>query len=243
MAGRPAEEESFMRSRTVAATCSYGNWGPLVQRFAAAALVGAALACGPALGQQEKPIKIVALGDSLTAGYQVPESAAFPVRLERALRAKGHKVEVANAGVSGDTASGGLGRLAWSVPDGTDAVIVELGANDMLRGVDPKVTRAALEQIIAQLKQRNLEVLLCGMLAAPNFGPDYQRVFDAIFPELASAHNVVFYPFFLEGIVSDSKFNQRDGVHPTAAGIDEIVTRIAPKVEELMTRVRAKRGA
>lgn len=191
----------------------------------------------------EKPIKIVALGDSLTAGYQLPMSAAFPAQLEKALKARGVKVEIANAGVSGDTASGGLSRLDWSVPDGTDAVIVELGANDMLRGVDPKVTREALEQIVARLKQRGIEVLLAGMRAVTNYGEDYAKRFNAIYPELATTHNLVFYPFFLDGIVTDPKLNQRDGLHPTEAGVETIVTRITPKVEELIARVRAKRGS
>ena len=191
----------------------------------------------------DRPIKIVALGDSLTAGYQIAASAAFPAQLERALKAKGLNVEIANAGVSGDTASGGLARLDWSVPDGTDAVIVELGANDMLRGVDPKVTRSAIDQIVTRLKQRGIEVLLAGMRAAPNFGPDYERAVNAIYPELASAHNVVFYPFFLEGIAADAKLNLRDGIHPTAAGVESIVTRIMPTVEELIARVRDKRGS
>ncbi len=200
------------------------------------------MACGPAAAA-ERPVKIVAFGDSLMAGYQLPVSAAFPAQLEKALKAKGLNVEVANAGVSGDTASGGLARLAWSVPDGTDAVIVELGANDMLRGIDPKVTRAALDQIIRRLKQRGIEVMLCGMLAVPNYGEDYVKAFNAIYPELASSHNVVFYPFFIDGIVTDSKLNQRDGIHPTAEGVETIVTRITPKVEELVSRVRAKRGS
>jgi acyl-CoA thioesterase-1 len=129
------------------------------------------------------------------------------------------------------------------VPDGTDAVILGLGANDMLRGVDPKVTRGALEQIVTRLKQRGIAVLLCGMRAAPNYGPEYEKAFNAIYPALASTHNVVFYPFFLDGVAADSKLNQRDGIHPTAAGIETIVTRITPKVEELLSRVRAKRGS
>jgi acyl-CoA thioesterase-1 len=145
--------------------------------------------------------------------------------------------------VSGDTASGGLSRLDWSVPDGTDAVIVELGANDMLRGVDPKVTREALEQIVTRLKQRGIEVLLAGMRAVTNYGEDYAKRFNAIYPELATTHNLVFYPFFLDGIVTDPKLNQRDGLHPTEAGVETIVTRITPKVEELIARVRAKRGS
>ncbi len=191
----------------------------------------------------ERPVKIVAFGDSLMAGYQLPLTEAFPAQLQKALKAKGLNAEVANAGVSGDTASGGLARLDWSVPDGTDAVVVELGANDMLRGIDPKVTRAALDQIVTRLKQRGIEVLLCGMRAAPNLGADYERAFNAIYPELASAHNVVFYPFYLDGVAADAKLNQRDGLHPTAEGIQTIVTRITPKVEELIARVRAKRGS
>ena len=148
---------------------------------------------------------------------------AFPAKLERALKAKGVAVEIANAGVSGDTASGGLARLDWSVPDGTDAVILELGANDMLRGIDPKVTRAALDEILRRLKAARHRGAACGMRARANSGADYARAFDAIYPELASAHDVVFYPFFLDGVAADAKLNQRDGLHPTAAGVDTIV--------------------
>ncbi len=190
----------------------------------------------------ERTVKIVALGDSLMAGYQLPAQDAFPVQLERALRAKGFAIEVANAGVSGDTSSGGLSRLDWSVPDGTDAVILELGANDMLRAVDPKVTRAALTEIVRRLKERRIEVLLCGMQAARNLGPDYARAFDPIYPDLAAANGLLLYPFFLDGIVGDAKLNQSDGLHPTAAGVAKIVEGILPKVEELIARVRAKSG-
>jgi acyl-CoA thioesterase-1 len=188
----------------------------------------------------ERTIKIVALGDSLTAGFQLHGRAAFPVQLERALKAKGHAVEVANAGVSGDTTTGGLARLDWSVPAGTDAVILELGANDMLRGVDPKITRDALAEIIRRLKARNIEVLLCGMRAAPNLGPDYGRAFDAIYPELAQANDLVLYPFFLDGVVADAKMNLGDGLHPTGEGVARIVSGILPKVEAVLARVRAK---
>ena len=188
----------------------------------------------------ERAVKVVALGDSLTAGFQLRGSAAFPVQLERALKAKGFAVEVTNAGVSGDTSSGGLARLDWSVPDGTDAVILELGANDMLRGVDPKVTRDALSEIVQRLKARRIEVLLCGMLAAPNMGADYGRAFDAIYPELAAANDLVFYPFFLDGIVTDRKLNQNDGLHPTVEGVAKIVAGILPKAEAVLARVRAK---
>jgi acyl-CoA thioesterase I len=212
----------------------------LVQRFAALAV--AAMLWSPAAAQ-ERPIRIVAFGDSLMAGYQLAMKDAFPAKLEGALKAKGLNVQIVNAGVSGDTSSGGLSRLDWSVPDGTDAVIVELGANDMLRGIDPKVTRAALEQIVSKLKQRGIEVMLCGMLGAPNYGEAYTKEFNAIYPALASTNDLVFYPFFLDGIAADAKFNQRDGLHPTEAGVDTIVTRITPKVEELIARVRAKRGA
>jgi acyl-CoA thioesterase-1 len=211
----------------------------LVQRFAA--LVLAAMVCGPAMAT-ERPVKIVAFGDSLMAGYQLAMKDAFPAQLERALKAKGLNVQVANAGVSGDTTSGGLSRLDWSVPDGTDAVMVELGANDMLRGIDPKVTRAALEQIVSRLKARGIEVMLCGMRAVSNYGEAYAKAFDAIYPELAAANGLVFDPFFLEGIATDARLNQRDGLHPTEAGVEAIVTRITPKVEELIARVRAKRA-
>jgi acyl-CoA thioesterase-1 len=217
----------------------------VVQRFAAAALaVCVALLPGiPAAAQTEKPVRIVALGDSLMAGYGLPASAAFPEQLEKALKAKGAAVEISNAGVSGDTSSGGLSRLDWSVPDGTDAVIVGLGANDMLRGVDPKVTRKALETIVQRLKKRGIEVMLAGMRAPPNLGPDYARAFDTIYPDLAKAHDLVIYPFFLDGIAVDAKFNQRDGIHPTAEGIAEVVRRMVPKAEELLARVRAKRAS
>jgi acyl-CoA thioesterase I len=216
-----------------------------VQRFAAvfmAAYFAIALTAISATAA-DRTIKIVALGDSLSAGYQLPASAAFPAQLERALKAKGLAVAVANAGVSGDTSSGGLSRLDWSVPEGADAVILELGANDMLRGVAPAVTRAALDKIVKRLKARNIEVLLCGMIAPPNLGADYARAFNAIFPELAAAYEVVLYPFFLEGIAADAKFNQPDGMHPTAEGVAAIVDRIMPKVEELVARVRSRRGS
>ena len=202
------------------------------------ALAGAAML--PAAAQQ--PIKIVTLGDSLVAGFNLSASDAFPAQLERALKAKGIAVEIANAGASGDTASGGLARLDWSVPSGTDAAIVTLGANDMLRGVEPKVTREALTQIVSRLKARNIAVLLTGMLAAPNLGADYGRAFDAIYPEIAAAQGVLLYRFFLDGIAADAKLNQRDGIHPTAAGIAAIVVRMLPKVEELLAQVRNRRG-
>jgi acyl-CoA thioesterase-1 len=218
----------------------------LIQSFAFAAAFSAIVAGGlmPVVAAAaDRPVKIVALGDSLTAGYNLPASAAFPVKLEKALKAKGNAVEIANAGVSGDTASGGLARLDWSVPDGTDAVIVELGANDMLRGIDPAVTRRALEEIVRRLTERRIPVLLAGMRAIPNLGIEYAQGFETIYSDLAAKYDVLLYPFFLEGIASDAKLNQRDGVHPTAAGIDRVVGGILPKVEELVVRARERRGS
>jgi acyl-CoA thioesterase-1 len=239
---------SFMKPDTGAhprsAPRSYGKLALKVQRLAAALAVAGLVFSGlvGSVSAAERAIKVVALGDSLTAGFQLRGSAAFPVQLERALKAKGFAVEVANAGVSGDTSSGGLARLDWSVPEGTDAVILELGANDMLRGIDPKVTRDALSEIVQRLKARRIEVLLCGMLAAPNMGADYGRAFDAIYPELAAANDLLLYPFFLDGVVADPKLNIGDGLHPTGEGVAKIVSGILPKVEAMLARIRAKPG-
>ena len=230
-------------ARPRSALRSYGKLALKVQRLAVAfAVAGLVFSLVGTASAAERTIKVVALGDSLTAGFQLRGSAAFPVQLERALKAKGFAVEVANAGVSGDTSSGGLARLDWSVPDGTDAVILELGANDMLRGVNPKVTREALAEIVRRLKARHIEVLLCGMLAAPNLGADYGRAFDAIYPELAAANDLLLYPFFLDGIVADRRLNIGDGLHPTGEGVAKIVAGILPKVEAVLARVRAKPG-
>lgn len=187
-----------------------------------------------------RPVKIVVLGDSLTAGFGLPAAAAFPARLAVALKARGVEAKITNAGVSGDTASGGLARVDWSVPEGTEAVILELGANDALRGIDPKVTQVALDRLLRHLNERGIAVLLCGMRAPRNMGPDYARAFDAIFPALARAHDVVFYAFFLDGVATDPKLNQNDGMHPNAAGVEVIVKRLLPQVEELIVRARAR---
>lgn len=184
--------------------------------------------------QTAKPLKLVVLGDSLSAGLGLSGSAAFPARLQKALKDKGIEVEMINAGVSGDTSSGGLDRLDWSIPEGTDAVIVELGANDALRAIDPKITRAALTQIVTRLKARKIAVMLCGMLAPPNYGPEYSAQFNAIYPDLAKAFQVPLYPFFLEGVAADARLNQADGMHPTAEGIDIIVKHIMPTVEAFL---------
>jgi len=190
----------------------------------------------------ERPINIVAFGDSLTAGYGLAANEAFPVQLQRALDAKGLAVNVVNAGVSGDTSAGGLSRLDWSVPDGTDAVILELGANDALRGFDPEITRKALETMLRRLKERKISVLLCGMVAPPNLGAEYGRAFNSIYPDLAAQTGAILYPFFLAGVAADPKLNQRDGLHPTAAGVAVIVERILPQVEQLIARAKASHG-
>jgi acyl-CoA thioesterase-1 len=213
----------------------------VVQRLAVVLALLACVVAPQAARAADAPVKIVVLGDSLSAGYGLPGQAAFPARLAEALKAKGVAATVVNAGVSGDTTSGGRDRLDWSVPDGTDAVIVELGANDALRGLDPALTKAALEAILQKLQQRRVAVLLAGMKAPRNMGPDYASRFDAIYPALAAAHPVVFYPFFLEGVAADAKLNLADGMHPNAAGVDVIVARILPQVEELIARVRANR--
>jgi acyl-CoA thioesterase I len=193
-----------------------------------------------ATARAETPVKIVALGDSLTAGLGLPANEGFVPRLQAALAAKGVAVAIANAGVSGDTASGALARLDWSVPDGTDAVIVEIGANDMLRGIRPQVTRAALDTILQRLTGRHIAVLLCGMRAAPNLGADYGQSFESIYPELAAKYGTLVYPFFLDGVAADLGLLQKDGLHPSAAGVDVIVARILPKVEELIVHARSQ---
>lgn len=199
--------------------------------FACAAALAAMVVPAQAPLAQGQPIRLVAFGDSLTAGYGLPQEAAFPVVLERALKAKGYNVEIANAGVSGDTASAGLDRLDWSIPDGTDGVIVELGANDMLRGVDPSVPRQAIDGIVERLKQRGIPVMLAGMAASRNMGADYAQKFDSLYPDIAKKHDLVLYPFFLDGVAGERSLNLQDGIHPTAKGIEIIVARILPAVE------------
>lgn len=189
-----------------------------------------------------RPIKIVVLGDSLSAGLGLSAAAAFPARLQKTLESKGIAVEISNAGVSGDTSSGGRDRLDWSVPDGTQAVILELGANDALRGTDPAVTRSALSDILTRLKARGIAVLLCGMVAPPNYGSDYSARFNAIYPDLAKSFGVPLYPFFLEGVVADAGLNQADGMHPTAEGVDVIVKNILPTVQAFLGTISRQRS-
>jgi acyl-CoA thioesterase-1 len=189
-----------------------------------------------------KSIKMVVLGDSLSAGLGLSASAAFPARLQKSLKSKGIAVDMINAGVSGDTSSGGRDRLDWSVPEGTEAVILELGANDALRGTDPAVTRAALTDILTRLKARGVAVLLCGMLAPPNYGSDYSARFNAIYPDLAKSFGVPLYPFFLAGVATDARLNQADGLHPTAEGVDVIVKNILPTVEAFLGTISGQRS-
>jgi acyl-CoA thioesterase I len=235
---------------------SYGTFASLVEGLRSAfahilvltmalTVAGSALAEGPAGNEAKnnvkneanpinKPIKMVVLGDSLSAGLGLSANDAFPAKLQKALKDKGINVDITNAGVSGDTASGGRDRLDWSVGEGTQAVIVELGANDALRGTDPAVTRAALSDILTRLKARNIAVMLCGMLAPPNYGRDYAERFNTIYPDLAKSLGIPLYPFFLDGVAADAKLNQADGIHPTPQGVDIIVQKMMPTVEAFL---------
>lgn len=193
-------------------------------------------AAGPAAGAAEAahvPV-ILAFGDSLTAGLGLPADAAFPAQLQTRLAALGVAARVINAGVSGDTTADGLARLDWSLADKPALVILELGANDMLRGIDPAITRANLVAMIAKIRRSGVRVLLVGMKAAPNWGAAYQKSFDRIYPALAQEDHVALYPFFLDGVAMDPTLNQADGLHPTAKGVAIIARRIAPYVIRLI---------
>jgi acyl-CoA thioesterase I len=205
-------------------------------RFAAAfnsLLVLLAFSLAP-IHAQTTPIRIVVLGDSLAAGLGIKPEQSFPSRLEAALKAQGRNVAIANQGVSGDTTAGGLARVDWLLGDKPDIVLIELGANDALRGTDPAVTRAALSDILTRLKARNIAVMLCGMLSPPNYGRDYAERFNTIYPDLARSFGVPLYPFFLDGVAADAKLNQADGIHPTPQGVDIIVRNIMPTVEAFL---------
>jgi acyl-CoA thioesterase-1 len=215
-----------------AKSTSYGHWLLLVQAVAFAVVLAAA---SPVAA---RTIRLVVLGDSLTAGLGLPPGKAFPDRLQAALRARGLDVDVLNAGVSGDTAADGLARYDWAVPANADALIVELGANDMLRGLEPEATKKALSAILDKAHAARLPTLIAGMRGAPNLGAEYDRAFDAIYPALAKDHDVALYPFFLDGVAGDPKLNQADGMHPTAEGVGVIVERIAPSVEEILKQVK-----
>jgi acyl-CoA thioesterase-1 len=227
---------NFLGLRNIAAF-----WAVLVMvAFAAPGTGGMAYGQGVTggAGDAAKPVRVAVLGDSLSAGFGLAARDAFPVKLAAALQAKGIKVEMTNAGVSGDTASAGRDRLDWSIPEGVEAVIVELGANDALRGVDPDITRSALDEILTRLKAKKIMVLFCGMQAPPNMGADFAARFNALYPELAAKHQVALYPFFLDGVAANAALNQRDGIHPNADGVDVIVARILPQVEALLSTAR-----
>ncbi len=205
--------------------------------------LGLAMTPARAAGPDQRPLELVAFGDSLSAGYMLAPAEAFPAQLEKALRTRGHAVRVANAGVSGDTTSGGVARIDWAVPDTTDGVILELGANDALRGIDPATARANLERILTELGRRGIPVLIAGMQAPRNWGDDYARTFDAMYLELAGKHGALLYPFFLDGVVLDPALNLGDGMHPNAKGVARIVERILPSVEQLIKRAQVRAEA
>ncbi|MCB1512574.1 MAG: arylesterase [Hyphomicrobiaceae bacterium] len=220
-----------------------GTWR--VVRFGLAlGLVLMALSAAMSLANAKpRALTIVVLGDSLTAGYGLAAENAFPAQLEAALKRRGHAVTIVNAGVSGDTTAAGLQRLDWAVPDGTDGVILELGANDALRGLSPITTRDNLRAILNKLKARKIPVLIAGMKSPGNWGTAYIKAFDGIFPDLASSYGHDLYPFFLEGVAVRKEFNQPDGLHPTAKGVAEIVRRILPTAERFLKRVRERQDA
>lgn len=191
---------------------------------------------------QTRRLKLLCLGDSLTAGYLLPAGQGFVPVLERELKKKGLDVEALDAGVSGDTATGGLDRLAWAMGDGVDVAVVELGANDMFRGLDPAITRRALDQILTQLKDAGVRAILAGMRASPGLGADYAAAFDAIYPALAERHKIPLYPFFLEGVATNPALNLQDGIHPNPKGIEIIVAGILPLVEAELRKAAEAKG-
>jgi acyl-CoA thioesterase-1 len=196
-----------------------------------------------ATAQAQSPVRIVAFGDSLTAGYGLLAGDSYPAKLQKALQAKGYNVLIANAGVSGDTTMQALARLDWSVPQGTQAVILEFGANDMLRGVPPSTVKQNLEALIQKLRTRHIEVMLAGMYATRSLGKEYYTAFDAIYRDLAHKYGLVLMPFFLESVVGVQALNQADGLHPTAAGIDIVVKKSLPYVEALIHRVQGRKSS
>ncbi len=212
-------------------------------RFKAALLHFAVILTATLVGAtvtMAEPLKLVGFGDSLMAGYQLPQEDALPAQLQRNLVAKGLDVVITNAGVSGDTTSGGLARVDWSVPDGTDGVILELGANDALRGIPPEQTAGNLDQIITRLKARNIPVLLIGMLAPPNMGGDYAERFNAIYPDLAKKYDLPLYPFVLEGVITERKLLLEDGMHPNTEGLAVMAERMLPLAQSWVSSIKGK---
>ena len=204
------------------------------RRFFPALLVCLLTLSGSGAGAAAEPVKMAVLGDSLSAGYRLRPGEAFPEKLAAALGARGYSITMVNAAVSGDTTAQGLARLDWSIAPGTDLVIVELGANDALRGLPPAAARRNLAAIIDGLRRRGIGVVLAGMLAPPNLGAEYGKAFNSIYPDLAREKKIPLYRFFLEGVAADPAFNQPDGLHPTARGVDEIVRRFMPFIEPII---------
>lgn len=231
---RPTYAETRPYSRHAARFCRL--------RSAVLALGGVLWAAAGAPAAAE-PLRIVAFGDSLSAGFQLPAQAAFPSVLEARLRRDGYDVHVVNAAISGDTTQGGLARLAYGLGSGADLLILELGANDMLRGLDPRITKDNLAKIIDYCRSKGVAVLLAGMIAHANFGPEHKKAFDDIYPDLAREKDVPVYPFFLANLFEEKDSLLLDGLHPSAAGVERIVAGIAPLVERSLDAIRADRGA
>lgn len=199
-----------------------------------AVIAGSLLASSMA---QAATLNLVGFGDSLMSGYQLPPGDGFPEKLQAALKAKGEDVAITNAGVSGDTSTGGLARIDWSVPDGTNGVILELGANDALRGIPPEETEKNLDAMITRLKERGIPVLLAGMMAPPNMGADYAARFNPIYEKLAQKHQVPLYAFFLDGVVMDASLKLEDGMHPNSKGVDVMVQKMEPAVTNFIRTI------
>ncbi len=218
----------------------YGQLLDVIKALMGIAFLWGVLMASAMAGEPKSPgpLQIVAFGDSLTAGFGLPPADAFPAQLQKALRTRGYDVAVNNAGVSGDTTSGGLQRIDWAVPPGTQAVILELGANDALRGIDPAQARTNLDQILASLAKRGIPVLLAGMRSPQNWGKDYVDSFERLYPDLAERHGALLYPFFMEGVALDPKLNLDDGLHPNTKGVARIVEGILPKVEALIEKAK-----
>ncbi|HWX13438.1 MAG TPA: arylesterase [Methylocella sp.] len=219
----------------------YGSRRTFLQMGLAAVLLAPGSSCPASSAETEtSPKKIIAFGDSLTAGLGLPSDVAFPAVLEKALRTEGYNVTIVNAGVSGETASGGLARLDWTIGDGADGVILELGANDMLRGINPEVTEAALDAVLAKLKVRKIKVMIAGMKATPSLGPEYKSRFDAIYPALAQKYDAPLYPFLLDGVAGVPALKQNDGLHPNSVGVAHIVKGIMPTVRAFLDQLGTK---